>query len=344
MNHHFYDVNRRKLIALKDGMIIGRAEGELRFAGDQLMSGRHCKIHIFDKELLLEDLKSSNKTFINGHVVEPSVRIQLKAGDVIDVGNQRFVYNDRGEVPEAHRPKAEAPAASTPYEPSAFVDYLVSLLQFWNWDPSTKATWLFISITSCFMVWGYYPDFDNSALHGPRALLITSLVISFITAAVFFVFQHLFALKLIRTPGNKALLMMFAVVANAVASFALHAALGVPQKLDQNKIYADCREITSAESYEWCKTWIQQNKNNAFFELNAQTQAEALSGLKVWTEKVKAEKQNPQPEATATAVPEVDAQEQADADAAVVAVPEVEPTATSTPTPEQTVSPDVQAE
>lgn len=305
MNHHFYDVNRRKLIALKDGMIIGRAEGELRFAEDRLMSGRHCKIHIFDNDVLIEDLKSSNRTMINGHVIEPSVRIQLKPGDVLDVGNQRFAYNDRAEVPDAFRPKAQAPVEAKVEEASPFVDYLVALLQFWKWDASTKATWLFISITICFAIWAYFPDFKNPALHGPRLLLATTIVVCFVTASVFFVAQHLFALKPGRTPGKKAVAMMVAVVGNAIVCFALQSALGVPRKLDQNKLYTDCREIQHVEAYEWCKTWIQQNKNNAFFELDAEMQAQALNGLKVWTEKARTQKeQPPDPEATPTPEPE----------------------------------------
>ena len=65
-------------------MLIGRTEGSDIFIDDSSVSREHASIERKDSRFILEDLKSTNGTFINGEFVD--VRI-LSHGDKIRIGN-----------------------------------------------------------------------------------------------------------------------------------------------------------------------------------------------------------------------------------------------------------------
>jgi len=72
---------------LEDQVVIGRAEGTLRFPEDRRMSRAHAVVRREAKGALLEDLGSTNGTFIR--VVD---EVELRPGDVILLGDQLFQF------------------------------------------------------------------------------------------------------------------------------------------------------------------------------------------------------------------------------------------------------------
>lgn len=65
---------------------IGRSQGDLVLSRDPLLSSSHMKIVIDQGEPYLEDLGSSNGTWLNEIKLSPRERILLKTGDQIRVG------------------------------------------------------------------------------------------------------------------------------------------------------------------------------------------------------------------------------------------------------------------
>ena len=65
------------------GTVVGRAAGG-RLAGDPLMSQRHARFIPTRRGLLLEDLGSTNGTYVNGSRV--SAPVTVTAGDIVEVG------------------------------------------------------------------------------------------------------------------------------------------------------------------------------------------------------------------------------------------------------------------
>lgn len=78
----------------KEVTTIGRREDcDLRIAvGD--VSRKHCRLLLGDDQVEIEDLGSSNGTFVNGSKVQKSA---LAAGDTIQIGPVMFVVQIDGE-------------------------------------------------------------------------------------------------------------------------------------------------------------------------------------------------------------------------------------------------------
>ena len=73
---------------------IGRAPGVDFVVDAALVSRVHCRLTLSDtNELLLEDLGSTNGTFVNGEKVPTAV---LSDGDKVTVGRIEFVVNEAG--------------------------------------------------------------------------------------------------------------------------------------------------------------------------------------------------------------------------------------------------------
>lgn len=57
-------------------------------AGDESVSRQHICIHEDDENVfVIEDMNSSNKTYLNGNVLEPEELVILNTGDKIKLGN-----------------------------------------------------------------------------------------------------------------------------------------------------------------------------------------------------------------------------------------------------------------
>lgn len=79
----------RRAQSLRTPFELGRAREAEIFLHDPEVSRRHARIETQNGVLYLEDLKSSNGTFLNGRRLgEP---LEIRAGDEIDVGTTRLV-------------------------------------------------------------------------------------------------------------------------------------------------------------------------------------------------------------------------------------------------------------
>ena len=70
-------LNGQRIMVFKS-TTIGRSGENNIVLNDKKVSGRHCKIHIVDDEFMVEDLNSTNGTFINGEKIKKS---KLEQGD-----------------------------------------------------------------------------------------------------------------------------------------------------------------------------------------------------------------------------------------------------------------------
>ncbi|MBA3396439.1 MAG: GGDEF domain-containing protein [Deltaproteobacteria bacterium] len=86
-----------EMIALKESTVLGRGgDADVRLV-EEKMSRRHCRLFIEGGEAFIEDLGSSNGTFVNGKRIESQ---KLSDGDKIQVGETtilKFTYNDQLE-------------------------------------------------------------------------------------------------------------------------------------------------------------------------------------------------------------------------------------------------------
>jgi pSer/pThr/pTyr-binding forkhead associated (FHA) protein len=94
------DGSHRPFHVTKAETIIGRREDcDLRIAVSDV-SRKHSKLTLDDGTLKIEDLGSSNGTFVNGTRVNAAM---LKAGDVVQIGPVTFVVQaDGSPSEEAH--------------------------------------------------------------------------------------------------------------------------------------------------------------------------------------------------------------------------------------------------
>jgi pSer/pThr/pTyr-binding forkhead associated (FHA) protein len=114
------DGERRSFSVVREMTVIGRREDcDLRIpVGD--VSRKHCRLVMEEESIRIEDLGSSNGTYVNSQRVQEAV---LQPGDRIQVGPVQFIIQIDGEPPEdqMHLP-VDAPAdasADTGTPPSA---------------------------------------------------------------------------------------------------------------------------------------------------------------------------------------------------------------------------------
>jgi len=92
---YIHHEKREQFFRIHHGFTIGRGEGDLLLHDDARVSRAHCRFHLLDDELLIEDLDSANSTQVNRVAVLPHRRRRLELGDVIRVGGQRFIVTDQ---------------------------------------------------------------------------------------------------------------------------------------------------------------------------------------------------------------------------------------------------------
>ena len=78
------------------------------------VSGEHAALHLQGSEVTIEDLNSTNGTFVNGKVVKKQL---LRFGDIIEIGKYKVQYDavEGDQMPVAQaRPAMPAPVAIQP--------------------------------------------------------------------------------------------------------------------------------------------------------------------------------------------------------------------------------------
>jgi pSer/pThr/pTyr-binding forkhead associated (FHA) protein len=77
---------------LRDGAVFGRADGADIKVNDQFASSQHARIFDRGGAMLLEDLGSTNGTYLNGRKVKTAE--PLSVGDTIRIGDSEYRYEE----------------------------------------------------------------------------------------------------------------------------------------------------------------------------------------------------------------------------------------------------------
>ena len=78
--------------------IIGRAPNAHIFVDDRSVSKFHAKLVLSGGDVSIIDLESTNKTIVNGKVIQPLVPVRLRNNDQVKVGNIIFKFLERGSI------------------------------------------------------------------------------------------------------------------------------------------------------------------------------------------------------------------------------------------------------
>lgn len=76
------------------GLTIGRAPDNDVLLDTPSVSGHHARIYAEGGAVILEDLESTNGTYVNG---QPTSRRVMRDGDVVMIGKHQLVYDATGE-------------------------------------------------------------------------------------------------------------------------------------------------------------------------------------------------------------------------------------------------------
>lgn len=97
------------------GVLLGRGKTASIHLTDRLASGRHARVAPDGDHIVLEDLGSTNGTFLNG--VQLSAPAALQSGDRIRLGESEFVFEDATPPPPPAPPPPPPAAQNTPQDP-----------------------------------------------------------------------------------------------------------------------------------------------------------------------------------------------------------------------------------
>lgn len=78
--------------------IIGRAPNAHVYVDDRSVSKFHAKIVMGNGDVSIIDLESTNKTLVNGQIIQPLVPVKLSNNDQIKTGNIIFKFLERGSI------------------------------------------------------------------------------------------------------------------------------------------------------------------------------------------------------------------------------------------------------
>lgn len=82
------DLKEGSIIPIRSDLSIGRKDSNSIILSDQHVSGNHAKIVVRNNGLFLEDLNSTNGTYLNGKKI--SSRVKLNNKDEIQIGTAVF--------------------------------------------------------------------------------------------------------------------------------------------------------------------------------------------------------------------------------------------------------------
>ena len=87
-------VIKESLIA-KEKTTLGRRPYNDIVIDNLAVSGEHALLHLVGSDVVIEDLNSTNGTYINGKAVKKQ---QLSNGDIIEIGKYKIKYLERGQA------------------------------------------------------------------------------------------------------------------------------------------------------------------------------------------------------------------------------------------------------
>jgi pSer/pThr/pTyr-binding forkhead associated (FHA) protein len=86
----------RTIDLARDTLTIGRKADNDLSIDDHTVSGRHARITRVQAVYFLEDLKSTNGTYLNGKSID---RAQLRDADIVTIGQHRIIFQDSAPPP-----------------------------------------------------------------------------------------------------------------------------------------------------------------------------------------------------------------------------------------------------
>jgi pSer/pThr/pTyr-binding forkhead associated (FHA) protein len=94
---YLYNNDSGEFREVKDLAFVGRADADLDFPDDHLISRRHCRFSIGANDVYIEDFGSTNQTRVNGVPLTPHKRRRLLLNDVVEVGTQRLILTNQNK-------------------------------------------------------------------------------------------------------------------------------------------------------------------------------------------------------------------------------------------------------
>ncbi|MFZ2294158.1 MAG: FHA domain-containing protein [Polaromonas sp.] len=100
----------------KDRTSLGRRPYNDIVIDNLAVSGEHAVLQLSGHEVYIEDLNSTNGTYVNGKTVKKQL---LQNGDVVEIGKYKIQYaNEAGQTDAARRTGSAAPAATATPAPA----------------------------------------------------------------------------------------------------------------------------------------------------------------------------------------------------------------------------------
>jgi pSer/pThr/pTyr-binding forkhead associated (FHA) protein len=96
-DYYLFDVMNKKFHGVGDSLSIGRSKGDL-IIQDPGLSGQHCLIYKEDDTYYIEDLESSNGTYINRERIDGEA--ELDNFDQIVIGQQKIIFTNTQDLEE----------------------------------------------------------------------------------------------------------------------------------------------------------------------------------------------------------------------------------------------------
>lgn len=97
-----------KTVAITDGLVAGRLSESGLVLTEGHPSRTHAKLRVEDGKVLLEDLESSNGTFVNGQRI--SAPVTLQDGDLVRFDTEEYQFSAPGTA-ESEKTRLRAPAS-----------------------------------------------------------------------------------------------------------------------------------------------------------------------------------------------------------------------------------------
>jgi pSer/pThr/pTyr-binding forkhead associated (FHA) protein len=86
--------NGEKIVINKPSFVIGKGNGcDYVITGNSAISRKHAELRIEKGSVYIVDKKSTNKTYINGNVIQPEIMTKINNGDNIKAANEEFLLS-----------------------------------------------------------------------------------------------------------------------------------------------------------------------------------------------------------------------------------------------------------
>lgn len=136
IKHFLVHLESGQRYPVTDEIIIGRKTGDILFPEDPKISNAHCRVLPTDGGLAVEDLESSNGTYVDRQRLEPAKTYLLKVGSSLSLGAQTLRLEEAADGEKFARLAKRHKPRNSGFDPMWTVG-LVLILAFsyfgWRW-------------------------------------------------------------------------------------------------------------------------------------------------------------------------------------------------------------------